>query len=298
MIGNGAWGSALAAHFARVGHNVGVWGRSQKTLPDGCKTADNFEGADAVVLSTPAQTTRQVLANLPSALPAHVPVIITAKGFEQTTLALQSDIVQSALPDCQPYILTGPSFAADVSIGKPTALTLAGADLGKTQTLRDALSGGGVRLYSTDDMIGAQIGGAMKNVIAIACGLAVGMGLGASAQAALMTRGFAEMVRLGLAMGARAQTMSGLSGLGDLTLTCHSTLSRNFTYGHALGELGAPPKSGTFEGAKSASAALALGQKHGVDLPICAAVAQVVDAPDARDRILQTLMDRPLRDEA
>jgi len=298
IIGNGAWGSALAAHFARIGHGVGVWGRTPKPLPKGCHGADELNGYDALVLSSPAQTTREVLTDLAGHLPQGVPAIITAKGFEQGTLALQSQIVRDVLLGALPYVLTGPSFAADVLAGKPTALTLAGDDLPQTQTLRDALSGGGVRLYSTDDVIGAQIGGAMKNVIAIACGMAVGMGLGASAQAALMTRGFAEMVRLGSAMGARPQTMAGLSGLGDLTLTCHSLLSRNFSYGHALGDAGQPPKIGTFEGAKTARAALDLGRRHGVDLPICAAVAQIVEQPAARDRVLQGLINRPLRDEA
>lgn len=300
VFGNGAWGAALAAHFARIDHDVLVWSRSGSAAPDGCAalSGDILPDADIYVLATPTQTTRSILTQFKDQFVSRASCLITAKGIELSTLSLQSDIIAEVAPNLRPAILTGPSFAKDVTAGKPTALTVATADLDHANDLRDALSGEGIRVYSSDDMIGAQIGGALKNVIAIGCGIVIGRGLGASAQAALMTRGFAELARLGIAMGGDLETLSGLSGLGDLTLTCHSQTSRNFSYGYALGQTGKAPTTGTFEGAKTAQAALDLSAREGISMPITKAVAEIIADSSLMDAAIVGLLNRPLKDEA
>ena len=298
VVGNGAWGQALAGHVARLGHETWVWARSLGAMPTGCRAVDTGAGVpyDAVILATPAQTTRSVTCDLADLLRL-APLIVTAKGIEQGTLTLQSEVVAQTCPANPVAVLTGPSFAADVTAGKPTALTLACRDAALGADLQQAMSGNGIRLYLSHDLIGAQIGGALKNVIALACGMAVGRGLGASAQAALMTRGFAELRRLGLAMGAAEQTLAGLSGLGDLTLTCHSALSRNFHFGQTLAATGAPPPRGTFEGVNTAQAALDLAARHGADMPITQAVADILAGRVPVEAAMHSLLARPLRGE-
>ncbi|MEM6306964.1 MAG: NAD(P)H-dependent glycerol-3-phosphate dehydrogenase, partial [Pseudomonadota bacterium] len=268
-------------------------------VPVGCTliASNVLPPSDLIVLATPAQTTRAVLGRFVDQIPPNAPLMITAKGIEQDSLYLQSSVIDDVLPAHPVAVLTGPSFAKDVQAGQPTALTLAMPDARRGGLLRDALSGNGIRLYSTTDMVGAQIGGALKNVIAIACGIVAGRGLGTSAQAAIMTRGFAELSRLGLAMGAELETMTGLSGLGDLTLTCHSPTSRNFSYGFALGHTGQPPHQGTFEGAKTAAAAVALGARHTVDMPISTVIRNVIAEQCSIDNAIQSLLNRPLKPE-
>jgi glycerol-3-phosphate dehydrogenase (NAD(P)+) len=192
--------------------------------------------------------------------------------------------------------LTGPGFAGEIARGLPTALTLACADAGVGRALQELLAAPRLRLYLTDDMVGAQLGGALKNVVAIACGMVEGARLGASARAALMTRGFAEMSRLAVAMGGRAETLAGLSGLGDLSLTCSSGQSRNFALGRAMGAGEARP-GGTVEGVATARAACELGRRHGVELPIAAAVADVLDGTTTLGGAMEALLARPLREE-
>ncbi|MEO0357281.1 MAG: NAD(P)H-dependent glycerol-3-phosphate dehydrogenase [Pseudomonadota bacterium] len=300
VLGSGAWGSALAYHFNAAGHDVTVWGRNVGDAPAGCARISgdtSLPDADLVVLSTPAQTTRGVLTKMLPQIRSDAGLIITSKGIERGTLALQSDIVGDIAPTNPLGVLTGPSFAADVLAGRPTGLTLACADPEQGRDWRDALAGNVIRVYYTPDVVGAQIGGAMKNVIAIACGIVAGCGMGASAQATVMTRGFAEMSKLGVSMGADLETLGGLSGLGDLALTCHSPLSRNYSYGFALGEKGKAPETGTFEGALTAQAALNLGKRHGLDLSFTETTAALVEGRMTVQQAMQNIFARPLKDE-
>jgi glycerol-3-phosphate dehydrogenase (NAD(P)+) len=230
------------------------------------------------------------------------PIVLCAKGIEQGSLLLMSDVGAQAAPGAPIAILSGPGFAKDVARGLPTATTIAAQDAAIGEALVAALGQPTFRPYLTDDVIGAEIGGAVKNVIAIACGIAQGRGLGDSARAALITRGFAEMTRLGLALGARPQTISGLSGLGDLVLTCSSLTSRNMSLGAALGqgrsvgEVLAERRS-VAEGAATAPAVVALAQKLGVDMPICAGVEAVLAGRVAVDQAIEQLLSRPFRAE-
>ena len=300
VLGAGAWGSALAYHFHVSGHDVTVWGRNPGDAPEGCHRisgSDHLPYADFVVLSVPAQTTRHVVADHLGDITPDAGLIITSKGIERGTLALQSQILANVAPHNSVGVLTGPSFAVDVIAGRPTGLTLACADETMGRDWQDIFAGNAIRTYYTSDVIGAQMGGAMKNVIAIACGLVAGTGLGASAQATVMTRGFAEMSRLGLAMGAKLETLGGLSGLGDLALTCHSKSSRNFSYGFALGENGKAPETGTFEGAKTAQAALDLGSKLGLDLPFTETTANLIEGRITVREAMADIFSRPLKDE-
>jgi glycerol-3-phosphate dehydrogenase (NAD(P)+) len=202
----------------------------------------------------------------------------------------------AALPGRPLAVLTGPGFAGEIARGLPTALTLACADADLGRRLQAALATPRLRLYVSEDVTGAQLGGALKNVVAIACGMVEGARLGMSARAALMTRGFAEMTRLAVAMGARPETLAGLSGLGDLSLTCTSEQSRNFALGAALGA-GQVPSSGTVEGVATARAACRLGARHGVETPIAAAVADVLDGALTLDGAMDALLSRPLKEE-
>ena len=291
ILGQGAWGSALGRTLADAGAHVRFWRRGEG--PEALK------GAGIVLSAVPAQATRGVLAALP--LPRGVPLVLTAKGLEKGTLKLQSEIAAEAAPGRPVAILTGPSFAADLIAGLPTAVTLAVADAALGETLQRRLSTRSLRPYLTGDLTGAQIGGAVKNVIAIACGAAIGIGLGESARAALMTRGFAEMVRLGTALGGRAETLAGLSGLGDLALTCASATSRNFAYGLALGQ-GTPPAAlaadgRTYEGAATAAPVVAMAARLGIEMPVAAVVAALVDARLTVPQAVEMLFNRPLRRE-
>ncbi len=316
VVGAGAFGTALAVVFASEGRPVTLWGRdparmrelamhreNRFRLPDvalppslDC-ASDLREVAEAsiLLLSLPAQSTGAFLrAHAPDLPP--VPIVLCAKGIEAGGLRLQSEILAEALPDARVAVLTGPGFATEIGRGLPTALTLAAGENALGAGLLRQLATPRLRLYLSDDMLGAQLGGAMKNVIAIACGLVEGSGLGQSARAALMTRGFAEMTRLAVAMGARAETLSGLSGLGDLSLTCNSPQSRNFALGVALGS-GEEPAGVTVEGAATARAACQLGARHLVELPIATAVANVLDASWTMAQAIEALLSRPLKEE-
>ena len=316
VIGAGAFGTALAQVESAEGAGVRLWARDAATaatigsarenrarLP-GVRLNDSLEvvadlGAlgdpEAVLLALPAQVTGDFLAEHGHRLPP-CPVVACAKGLSGRDFCRQSEIVARALPDRPCAVLTGPGFAAEIARGLPTALTIACADVATGRALQARLSTRRLRLYLTEDVIGAELGGALKNVIALACGMVEGRGLGQSARAALMTRGYAEMSRLADAMGGRPETLGGLSGLGDLSLTCNSTLSRNFATGRALGA-GEPRPGGTVEGVATAQAACALGHRHGVEMPIAQAVAAVLDGTLTLGEAIEGLLTRPLKEE-
>ncbi len=291
ILGQGSWGTALGRTLTDAGAEVRFWRRGG--------LAAVLAGAGMVISAVPAQATREVLGAL--ALPEAVPLVLTAKGLEQGTLGLQSEIAAEAARAHPVAILTGPSFARDLTAGLPTAVTLAVEDGALGEALQRRLATRSLRPYLTDDVTGAQIGGAVKNVIAIACGVAIGIGLGESARAALMTRGFAEMVRLGTALGGRAETLGGLSGLGDLALTAASESSRNFAYGLALGrgvslaDLAADGR--TYEGAATAGPVAALAARLGVEMPVAATVAALVAGGLVVGDAVEKLFNRPLRRE-
>ncbi|MFZ3580666.1 NAD(P)H-dependent glycerol-3-phosphate dehydrogenase [Loktanella sp. DJP18] len=313
VMGAGAFGTALAIALAIDGRDVTLWARdigdmpttrrsrrlSDVTLPDTIAVTDviaDVAPADTVLLAVPAQTLRDVLTEYTAILSGKA-LVACCKGIDLQTLTGPVATIARTLPDATPAILTGPSFANDIARGLPTALTLACADDAAGRRLQAALSTGTLRLYRSTDTIGAELGGALKNVIAIACGVAIGAGLGDSARAALMTRGFAEMQRLAEALGADPQTLTGLSGLGDLALTCTSSLSRNYGYGLALGAGTDIDPTMTVEGAATSRAVTRLGQERGIDLPVCAIVAALTDRRIGVETALQTLLRRPLKEE-
>lgn len=292
ILGAGAFGRALAAVYAgHAGRDIRLYARTPR---DGAQPFEALApgAGDLVLACVPAAATAEVLGR--ARLPGHVPLILTAKGIAADG-ALQSDIAARQHRGTL-AALTGPSLAAEIARGLPTALTLACADRGQGAKLQAALSTPTLRLYLTPDVRGAQIGGALKNVYAIACGAAMGAGLGESARAALMTRGFAEMTRLGCALGGQAETFAGLSGLGDLALSCASPASRNFALGQALGA-GHPPQTVTQEGRATAGAARALAQARGIDAPVIAAVADLVAGAITVREAMTRLLSRPLTDE-
>jgi glycerol-3-phosphate dehydrogenase (NAD(P)+) len=313
VVGAGAFGTALAVAEALEGRPVTLWARDGAAvaqagasprlpgvpLPEGVRATGDFAvlgQAEAILLAIPAQATAAFLAEHGDRLPAAAPVVLCAKGLESGTFRLQSEVAAAALPGRSLAALTGPGFAGEIARGLPTALTLACADAATGAWLQRALSTRRMRLYLTEDMVGAQLGGALKNVVAIACGIVAGAELGHSARAALMTRGFAEMTRLAVAMGARAETMAGLSGLGDLSLTAGSAQSRNYALGLAMGA-GAVRPGGTVEGVATARAACELGRARGVELPVAAAVADVLDGAVTIEEAMDELLSRPLKEE-
>lgn len=313
VLGAGAFGTALAITLAQTGRPVRLWGRDKDmmeriaafrtsprlpgvTLPDSiAPTGDAAMLADceALILAVPMQQLAAALADL-SLSPRHA--VAACKGVDLTTLDGPTAIIERALPMAQAAILSGPSFATDIARGLPTALSLGCADDAVGVTLQDQLSTATLRIYRTTDVIGVELGGALKNVIAIACGAAIGAGLGDSARAALMTRGMAEMLRLATAMGARPETLMGLSGLGDLALTCASPQSRNFALGHAIGA-GTDAPTALSEGAATAQAALALADDRGVDLPITRVTAALVKGDLTVKDAMRDLLDRDLTKE-
>lgn len=311
VVGAGAFGTALAVAMASNGTKVMLWGRdgagvaamardrqNRRRLPDvhlpdpvhpTARIAD-LAAADVILLVVPAQRTAAFLADHSADLPA-VPLVLCAKGVTVDGLRLQTDL-------CGPgpvAVLTGPGFADEIARGKPTALTLA-APAALATSLQGRLSRPALRIYRSEDMVGAQLGGALKNVVAIAAGVAVGAGLGESARAAIMTRGFAEMRRLAAAMGAEDATLAGLSGFGDLALTCASAKSRNFACGLALGQ-GRQTAGDTVEGIATAQAVVALARRHGVEMPVADAVTAVLDGRAALGDAISALLARPLREE-
>ncbi len=315
VLGAGAFGTALAVAQASEGREVRLWGRDRQAmmmaedarevprlpgiaLPPSLSCIGDLEElaeAEALLLAVPAQETEAFLAETADLLPP-VPLVLCAKGIGAREHRRQTEIAAELAPGRTLAALTGPGFAAEIARGLPTALTLACADPGVGRALQARLATRRLRLYLTDDVIGAELGGALKNVIAIACGMVEGSRLGASARAALMTRGFAEMTRLAVAMGARPETLTGLSGLGDLSLTCNSTQSRNFALGRALGAGEARP-GGTVEGVATARAACQLAAAHGVELPIASAVADVLEGATTLAGAMEALLARPLREE-
>ena len=316
VIGAGAFGTALASVLATDGHKVTLWGRDGQqmerinqthrtpylphtSLPDALNTTSNLSdlaGSDAVLMVVPAQITRVVLtAGDFSAITC--PVLMCAKGIELASGCCQTDILAEELPQRISGAISGPGFAGEIANGKPTALTLAVADQTLGSDLQKMLSTASMRLYLSDDVKGVQLGGALKNVYAIACGIVRGAGLGESAQAALLTRGFAELKKLAAQMGAKPETLSGLSGFGDLVLSCTSQQSRNFAYGYQVGVSADFGQTKTVEGIATAMAVGALAKKYQIEMPICAAVSAVLQKQLSVADALQQLMSRPLKRE-
>jgi len=321
VVGAGAWGTALAQAAARAGRKVLLWGRdpdliatiereweNPRYLPGvrlepAVRPLANVSGlaaADALLLAVPAQTLRLVCTLLPAA-PA--PLVICAKGFERATGGRLSAVAAEVCPGRPVAVLSGPNFAREVAEGLPGATTLACADADLGRALAEALGGMSFRVYWTEDVIGVEVGGAVKNVLAIAAGMVMGRGLGENARAALITRGLAELARLGEALGARRETMTGLSGLGDLVLTATSPTSRNASFGMAIGR-GADPQAlaaapgALVEGVATAGAVVRLAARHGTEVPICEAVDAILEHRIGIDDALAALMSRPIRPEA
>lgn len=322
VIGAGAWGTALALITARAGQAVTLWGRDSammdairaqrmnaRHLPDialpksvglTARLSDCGE-CDSVVLAVPAQAVRGVLLDLAIDLRRGVPVIVTAKGIERHSGLFLSEVIAQALPGHEALFLSGPSFARDVARSLPTAVTLAARSLDLATEWAQSLSLPQFRVYPSPDPRGVEIGGAVKNVLAIACGIAEGKQLGDSTRAALTARAFAELTRFGKALGARPETLTGLSGLGDLLLTCSSRQSRNFAFGIALGEgrrldEALAAARGTVEGLHTAAAVQRLAVQHRLDMPICAAVHAIVTGGGADEEIAK-LLARPVKAE-
>lgn len=313
VMGAGAFGTALAIALARDGTAVALWARDigdiastrrsprlpDVVLPDSVTVTDDIacvSRCDTILLAVPAQTLRTLLETHATALSGKC-LVACCKGIDLESLTGPVASIAHAIPDATPAILTGPSFAADIARGLPTALTLACADDIAGKALQQSLSTQTLRLYRTTDTIGAELGGALKNVIAIACGVTIGAGLGDSARAAIMTRGFAEMQRLAAALGGDPQTLTGLSGLGDLALTCTSSLSRNYRHGLGLGAGTHIDPDITVEGATTSRAVARLGHDRGIDLPVCAIVAALTSRKISVETALQTLLSRPLKEE-
>ncbi|MBI1417249.1 MAG: NAD(P)H-dependent glycerol-3-phosphate dehydrogenase [Limimaricola sp.] len=313
ILGAGAFGTALAVVLGRAGRNVTLWGRGP--LPTGravelprlpgvelphsvtvTNRISDVAGSQTVLLAMPAQALRGFLTEHGAALQARA-MVACCKGLDLKTLAGPVATIAAARPDVAAAILTGPSFAGDIARGLPTALTLACADEAAGKALQEALSTPTLRLYRTTDTLGAELGGALKNVVAIAAGACIGAGFGESARAALMTRGFAEMTRVAQALGARNETLHGLSGFGDLTLTCTSAQSRNYRFGLALGEGLAFASGQTVEGAATAAAIATLAKQRGLDLPIHGIVAPLVAGQITAAQAMQLLLARPLKEE-
>jgi glycerol-3-phosphate dehydrogenase (NAD(P)+) len=318
VLGAGAWGTALANSAARAGRRVRLWAREpaaaeainarreSSRLPDikidppVSATTDLAEAleADAALLVVPAQASRVVAAALPA---ARIPIVACAKGIERGTHRFMTEVIAQCIPDARVAILSGPSFAGDVARGLPTAVTLAAHDESLAAALARALGSATFRVYHSSDVRGVEIGGAAKNVLAIAAGIVAGRGLGASAVAALTTRGFAELIRFGRAYGARAETLTGLSGLGDVILSCSTAQSRNFSLGVALGK-GEKPELASegaklAEGAFTASALIEMAAERGVDMPVAAAVAGILDNRLSVDAAIEALLTRPFKAE-
>lgn len=318
VLGGGAWGTALAEAAARAGRKVTVWEfdaanaehlqekRESKFLP-GFRINDAIEvvrdlstPADAILLVVPAQATRSVAKQLATSMADKTPVVVCAKGIERGTHEFVTEIVRECAPKATPAILSGPSFAVDVARGLPTAVTLACEDAAVAENLANALGSSAFRPYHSTDVRGVEIGGAAKNVLAIAAGIVAGRELGASAQAAMITRGFAELMRFGRAYGAKPETLTGLSGLGDLVLTCSSPQSRNHSLGVALarGEPLATASHGKLaEGAFTAPVLLEMAREKNVEMPICEAIAAVLEGKLSVDQAIEGLLTRPFRAE-
>ncbi|MFO1088941.1 MAG: NAD(P)H-dependent glycerol-3-phosphate dehydrogenase [Hyphomicrobiales bacterium] len=292
VLGAGAWGQALAAVLARTGHRAWLWSRSADI--------ETVRTARTLVVAVPAQAVRQTVARVGRAFEGHV--VIAAKGLEEGSAKLLTEVVSEEMPRSQLTVLSGPSFAADVAANRPVALALAGVTVDAARQVAALFALPQFRVYPTDDLIGVQLGGALKNVLAIACGIADGKRLGDSARAALVTRAFAELSRLAIARGARPETLAGLSGLGDLILTATSGQSRNYSLGLRLGqgltlEQALEGLHGVSEGRFTASAAVKLAQDHGLEAPISTAVLAVIDGRSSAEAEISRLLARPAKSE-
>jgi glycerol-3-phosphate dehydrogenase (NAD(P)+) len=320
VIGGGAWGTALAQVAAAGGEETLLWAREPEVVDAVNRRHENaiflpgialhrgiratgelaeLRRCDALLVVTPAQHTRAVLS---AQTLGGKPLVLCAKGMEEATTKLMHDVAREEQPGSPIAVLSGPTFADEVAAGMPAAVTLAVEDRAVGEAIRTRLARPSFRPYLSDDVIGAEIGGAVKNVLAIACGVVEGRSLGQNARAALISRGFAEMTRFGLARGARAETLAGLSGLGDLVLTCSSTSSRNFSLGKGLGEgwtaseLLADRRT-VAEGAYTAPVLHRAAEAAGVDMPIVAAVCALLAGEASVDQVVERLLSRPLRSE-
>ncbi len=316
IAGGGAFGTALGVALALDGNDIHLWARDPAavsemqatrsnpklpgvSLPEKIAISAKLEPlftCDTILLAIPAQT-------LPAFLTAHANrlngknLVACCKGIDLQRMTGPASTIRDLAPGAIPAMLTGPSFAADIARGLPTALTLACADDELGAMLQTALSTTNLRVYRTTDTVGAELGGALKNVMAIASGIAIGAKLGESARAALITRGFPEMQRLALALGAQPDTLSGLSGFGDLVLTCTSDQSRNYRYGLALGAGADFDQNTTVEGAATARAVRRLAEELDIDMPICTVVADLTENKTDVATALNTLLSRPLKEE-
>jgi glycerol-3-phosphate dehydrogenase (NAD(P)+) len=324
IIGGGAWGTALAVVARRAGSIPVLWARDPEVVeainerqenpfflpgvrldPAITATADiaaAVDGAEGALLVVPAQFLRGVIVLLEGHLRRTLPLLHCAKGIETSSLQTMSEIALELLPNCPSAVLSGPTFAAEVARDLPTAVTIASRDASLGRAFVTALGGGRFRPYLSPDPIGAEIGGAVKNVLAIACGIVSGRSLGDNARAALITRGLAEMVRLGMAKGGRAETFGGLSGLGDLVLTCNATQSRNFSLGLALGrgqrlDVMLGESRSVVEGVATAAAVSQLSDQLGVEMPISDGVEAVLHRDESIDAMIGELLRRPYRFE-
>ncbi|MEM6971256.1 MAG: NAD(P)H-dependent glycerol-3-phosphate dehydrogenase [Pseudomonadota bacterium] len=333
VVGGGAWGTALACVAAMAGRHTSLWARRQATVDDINQNRLNAEylgdipippsvwattdfaeacdGAQAALLVTPSATMREMAERIHAALPAEIPVIVCAKGIEDGTGYLMADVVQDAAPGRPVAALSGPSFAGETARGDPTAVTIASDFDHDSRTephdqiairMAVSLTTSSFRPYVSDDLTGVEVGGAVKNVLAIACGMATGAGFAANTRAALITRGLDEMKVLAEALGGRRETVTGLAGIGDLTLTCSNTASRNFSYGVEVGEgrRGAEIFGGrkvTVEGVRNAVAATDLARRHGIHMPICETVRAIVHDGTSLGEAFAALWSRPLEAE-
>lgn len=318
VIGGGAWGTALATALQRAGREVLIWAyepecrdsinerhenelylKGVKLHEDIRATSDlaDLGACDAVLAVPPAQHMRRTLSAFAPHAKDGLPIILCSKGIEHNTLSFMAGVLEDTIPDAQAAVLSGPSFAIDVANGLPAAVTLACADEKLGRELIEAIGSPTFRPYLTHDIIGSEIGGAVKNVLAIACGMVLGKGLGKSAHAAIIARGYREMTRLGTALGADAETLTGLCGLGDLVLTCSSEQSRNMSCGLALGRGQAladilASRNAVTEGVATAPALKQLAANHDVDMPICLAVSDILDGSVSVDQAMMRLLSR------
>jgi len=325
VLGSGSWGTALAAHLAHGGHQVRLWGRNADLiadikarcanvtylpdvlLPPSITATSSLEEAlaraDFVVAALPSHGTRAVLRAAAPFVPRQALLVSATKGLEQDSLLRISEVIAQELRGSPPVaVLSGPSFAMEVALGRPTAVCVACVDPVLAEEVQREFRGSAFRLYASTDVVGVEIGGALKNIIAIAAGVVEGLGLGQNALAALITRGLAEITRLASALGGRRDTLSGLSGLGDLVLTCTGTLSRNrhvgveLAHGRSIADVVAGMKM-VAEGVKTTTAALALGQRHGIDLPIATQMDAVLTGKRKVAAAVEELMLRPQKTE-
>lgn len=325
VIGAGAWGTALAQSLALADKEVTLWAREQSVadainksqvndlylptvqLSESIKASsdlsETLKNSDILLIVTPAQHVRATLKALKDKDIADKPIVLCSKGIEIETGLLLSQVATQELPDSTIAILTGPTFASEIGNGLPSAMTLAAETKDIARNIRDSLTTRHLRIYATDDVIGTQIGGAVKNVIAIACGIIDGLGFGESARAALVTRGLVEMSRLASAMGAKKETLTGMCGIGDLMLTCNSMQSRNFSLGHALGsgqtlETILAQRNSVTEGIHTAKALITLAKKNAIEMPISEAVNTCLSGQKSVSEVVDQMLERPLPDKS